>query len=423
MSYAKGFKNNTFGRQRKQKSKNPKITFYPRKFSSSKNQSPPNMDYDAHGELWIPLLFFFVVYQVHKFTWTLKSSKTTADVIQEFLAAFCGSFLIMMRTTWVSYFFNTQAAYIIFTGTMIQCVFCNTSFLGSGNPLSLYFTEYVRLVNQNERGDRFWAIKSLINPFSIIKRIFPMAVVHCLGQLLGILCSQSIVFFYSPLSKHQTLYADSFNFSTSVAEGLTAHGATFYETMAIFLILLSSTTIEKVSTYCQIPEQYKGKFVLLTESAIVALLVLWTVDSTGAQLNPALAFGMNFSGIWHSGNIAFESLRHLIIFWLYPTIATHIYAYLYVINFQHRAIKKQIKHDKMVKRIHKACLNYPAWKRLNNPGHKPWLYPEQVTAKRIVIADCVQSSRETSGDSTPTEDESSLSETDLTSTLDKLSVE
>jgi len=78
---------------------------------------------------------------------------------------------------------------------------------------------------------------------------------------------------------------------------------------------------------------------------------------------------------------------------------------------------------KMVKRIHKACLNYVAWKRLNNPGHKPWLYPEQVTAKRIVLADCVKSSRETSGDSTPTEDESSLSETDLTSTLDKLSVE
>ena len=92
------------------------------------------MDYDAHGELWVPLLFFLVVYQVHKFTWTLKSSKTTADVIQEFLAAFCGSFLIMMRTTWVSYFFNTQAAYVVFTGTMIQCVFCNTSFLGSGNP-------------------------------------------------------------------------------------------------------------------------------------------------------------------------------------------------------------------------------------------------------------------------------------------------
>jgi len=78
---------------------------------------------------------------------------------------------------------------------------------------------------------------------------------------------------------------------------------------------------------------------------------------------------------------------------------------------------------KMVKKLHKACLNYASWKRLHNPSHKPWLYPEQISAKRIHITDCVQSSRDHSGDMTPVEDESSLSETDLSATLDKITLE
>ena len=62
---------------------------------------------------------------------------------------------------------------------------------------------------------------------------------------------------------------------------------------------------------------------------------------------------------------------------------------------------------KMVKKIHKACLNYNSWKvrdrfiynpptkslcvqRLHNPNHKPWLYPEQISTTRIVASDCVQ---------------------------------
>jgi len=75
---------------------------------------------------------------------------------------------------------------------------------------------------------------------------------------------------------------------------------------------------------------------------------------------------------------------------------------------------------KMVKKIHKACLNYNSWKRLHNPNHKPWLYPEQISTTRIVASDCVQTSREVSGDSTPEEDESKLSELALSSELDKI---
>ena len=89
----------------------------------------------------------------------------------------------------------------------------------------------------------------------------------------------------------------------------------------------------------------------------------------------------------------------------------------------------------MVKKLHKACINYASWKvqqmtpwmeiiktlsikiliiliiiltfypqettiiimkedyilqRLHNPSHKPWLYPEQISAKKIHITDCVQ---------------------------------
>merc|ERR1712128_376596 len=78
---------------------------------------------------------------------------------------------------------------------------------------------------------------------------------------------------------------------------------------------------------------------------------------------------------------------------------------------------------KMVKRLHKACMNYNNWKNLHNPNQKPWLYPEQISSKRIVISDCVKPSREASGESSPMEDESTLSETDLSCTLDMISGE
>jgi len=68
---------------------------------------------------------------------------------------------------------------------------------------------------------------------------------------------------------------------------------------------------------------------------------------------------------------------------------------------------------KMVKRLHKACINYHSWKGLHNPNHKPWLYPEQVSEKRVLLSDCVRPSNETSGVGTPEEEESSLSEADL----------
>ncbi|KAG8231349.1 hypothetical protein J437_LFUL012259 [Ladona fulva] len=51
----------------------------------------------------------------------------------------------------------------------------------------------------------------------------------------------------------------------------------------------------------------------------------------------------------------------------------------------------QILAPKMVKRLYKASLGYKAWKASHNPDLKPWHFPEQMTAPRISITECVQS--------------------------------
>ncbi|KAG8447636.1 hypothetical protein GDO86_014954 [Hymenochirus boettgeri] len=40
---------------------------------------------------------------------------------------------------------------------------------------------------------------------------------------------------------------------------------------------------------------------------------------------------------------------------------------------------------KILKKLHKACLQYPAWKNKHHPGFKPWLNPEQNTLPRISL--------------------------------------
>lgn len=67
----------------------------------------------------------------------------------------------------------------------------------------------------------------------------------------------------------------------------------------------------------------------------------------------------------------------------------------------------------LVKRLHTACHQYPAWKARHRPHYKPWLYPEQQCGARLSAADCVQCDTASPGDCSPLEDESGLSEVEL----------
>ena len=43
---------------------------------------------------------------------------------------------------------------------------------------------------------------------------------------------------------------------------------------------------------------------------------------------------------------------------------------------------------KMMRRLHKACLNYPAWKARHDPDWRPWSRPDQVGELRVDLRRC-----------------------------------
>ncbi|KAL0267493.1 UNVERIFIED_CONTAM: hypothetical protein PYX00_009745 [Menopon gallinae] len=49
----------------------------------------------------------------------------------------------------------------------------------------------------------------------------------------------------------------------------------------------------------------------------------------------------------------------------------------------------QILAPKYVRQIEKAARGYAAWKEHHNPNFKPWIHPEQKTATKISVTDCV----------------------------------
>uniref|UniRef100_A0A8C4SPJ7 START domain-containing protein 10 n=1 Tax=Erpetoichthys calabaricus TaxID=27687 RepID=A0A8C4SPJ7_ERPCA len=69
----------------------------------------------------------------------------------------------------------------------------------------------------------------------------------------------------------------------------------------------------------------------------------------------------------------------------------------------------QFVAPKAMKKIYKACLKYPEWKRKHNPNLKPWVYPEQNTLPSINLADLSLQN----ADSLENIDESGLSEEKL----------
>ncbi|XP_039766475.1 START domain-containing protein 10-like isoform X1 [Ornithorhynchus anatinus] len=47
----------------------------------------------------------------------------------------------------------------------------------------------------------------------------------------------------------------------------------------------------------------------------------------------------------------------------------------------------QLMAPKALKKIYKAGLKYPEWKRKHSPGYKPWLFPEQSTLPTLSLAE------------------------------------
>ncbi|OCT96294.1 hypothetical protein XELAEV_18013970mg [Xenopus laevis] len=67
----------------------------------------------------------------------------------------------------------------------------------------------------------------------------------------------------------------------------------------------------------------------------------------------------------------------------------------------------QFLAPKAMKKMYKACVKYPDWKKKHNPHHKPWLYPEQSNLPTISLADVTIQH----ADSLENIDESSATET------------
>jgi hypothetical protein len=69
---------------------------------------------------------------------------------------------------------------------------------------------------------------------------------------------------------------------------------------------------------------------------------------------------------------------------------------------------------KVISKLHKACLAYDAWKKQNNPGHKPWLFPEQNTLPVLSTADILTMNTSSQGGAEDgTDDEREITEDQL----------
>ena len=70
----------------------------------------------------------------------------------------------------------------------------------------------------------------------------------------------------------------------------------------------------------------------------------------------------------------------------------------------------------VISKLHKACLAYEDWKKQNNPGHKPWLYPEQNSLPLLSPADILAMNTSSQGCDDGTDDEHDITEDQMSNT-------
>ena len=330
-------------------------------------ETEPLSVFQNHGNLGLPLLAFLLIQQLFNYIKTHEDWSKFVNENQkyaELITSFCASFLLLQRAAWFHYMVEDSYLFsenqIIFWGTIFQIYFSIRYFVGTANPLTLYFQGYVGKVNQllkKNDGNLPELFKIKINPLTIISEIKLVSSFQVLGHILGVLANTRFCWCYSPLKNHQILYSasvDSDDHSTNTIAHLENYSITYYdnsyfESIGILIILLSSTVVNRYllpANYCN--DQLRTFF----QSAVVAICICWAANITGANFNPALATGCNFSYLAYSlfYQFKFEPIfEHLVVFWVVPVLVTHLFAYFYVTLecvLEQRRGEEQIKMNK-----------------------------------------------------------------------------
>lgn len=331
-----------------------------------------------------PIFLFIAVHYLNRLPKIFygHSRNTKTCYLSEYLAGFSTAFLIFARGSWILYFkdeIGVDVNLIIFSGTVIQGIFSSFSIPGSGSPLGLYHQKYLEMAKTENKTISFQ---------KIISNIWSDIIIQIIGHTHGALFATRFLFFYSPLSSHNSLFDSSDNnFEISINNEIADNNTfehvmpSFYETFSILCLFIISTLMDQIlqisknknqlrklnnsknknqELQAQLQEKlnFSESFLIYFSPCVVATFVLFSVEATGAQLNPALAFGMNYRALVYGnhniGQIG-EFFRHLLVFWVYPFIGVHVFSWFYVkmVLDCDVDVSEKRRHKKMVEKIKK----------------------------------------------------------------------
>ena len=336
-----------------------------------------------------PIILFIFVHYLNLLPKIL--SKNSGKFLSEYLAGFSTAFLIFARGSWILYFrdeIGVDVNYIIFFGTVIQGVFSSYSVKGCGSPLGLYHQKFLELAKNEKK-------KKKISGLEILREIGLDIIIQIIGHTHGALFAIRYLFFYSPLATHSKLFSSSDNnFQTSISDQLIDKQSvfshfipTFYETFSILCLMITSTLVDQIFQISKNQAQLKklqrngnniqNNKISKTQKSlqdklnssqlfstfflpfVVASFVLFSVEATGAQLNPALAFGMNYRALMygtHPIGRFYEFVRHVLVFWVYPFVGVHVFSWVqveFLLRNDSSFVEKK-RHSKMVQKIKKS---------------------------------------------------------------------